>query len=174
MRPKHMAGVLALTMAILTMAPIQASALEATQLALNDQPTRSVSTASAAKPGGEPWYARAWQKIRGVFGGSQVGNWTDKELASSRACGSWGCTCCHSSIMEPRNIDDSFVHPSPPGSTEQVNNLYWHSAKAIAQMNANERDTIRRKIRSAIANGDTMGARTWIDASVGRARSSSK
>ena len=171
MRSKHIAAALALTTAILAMAPIQASAREAMQLALNDQPTRS---ASAAKPGSEPWYARAWQKIRGVFGGSQVGNWTDKELVSSRACGSWGCTCCHSSIMEPRNIDDSFVHPSPPGSTEQVNSLYWHSAKAIAQMNAYERDAIRRKIRSAIANGDTKGARSWIDASLGKAPSGAK
>jgi hypothetical protein len=164
MRSKNIAGVLALMMAVLMTAPVEVWARDAAQLAVSEQARQPAATAQS---GSEPWYARAWQKIRSAFGGSRSVSWTDKALAGNGVCGARGCTCCHSSIMEPR-VDDAFVHPGPPGSGEQVNSLYWRSAKAIAQMNATERDAIRKKIRSAISNGDTTAARALIDASLGK------
>jgi hypothetical protein len=167
MRSKQIAGVLGVVTVILMMLPVQVSAVDVAPLALNDQTKGSVPT---AKEDEGSWYMRAWQKVRESFGGSKSGKatWVDKDLSGGGTCGSRGCACCHSPIMVPGNIDRTYVHPNTSGSKEDINALYLRSAKAISQMNATERDAFRRKIRRAIADGDTSSARAFIDASVAK------
>jgi hypothetical protein len=164
MRPKQMTAVLIVVLTVLTTASVPVSAA-------GPAPSAQASTAAPASDGA--WYERAWRRLLAAFGVSESGgaNWTDPELSAGGACGSRGCTCCHSPIMVPHNVGKSYVHPSPPGSTEDVNGLYLRSARAIGQMNPRERDELRKKIRRALSDSDSVTARALIDASVSKPRS---
>jgi hypothetical protein len=173
MRSKQVAAVLGLTLAVLTTTPARVEAQGMAQLAMNGQASASTTTTQQAAA---PWYERAWRWVRAAFGESKSAKatWTGGGFAEGSGCGSLGCNCCHSSIMVPRNVDRSFVHPSPSGSTEDVDSLYLRSAKAISRMEARKRDQVRRGIRLAISDGDSSRARRLIDASVANPPEGSK
>ena len=164
MRPKKMTAILIVVLTVLTTASAQVSAA-------GPAPGAQASATAPASDGA--WYERAWRRILAAFGVSESGpaNWTDPQLSAGGACGSRGCTCCHSPIMVPHNVDKSFVHPGPPGSTEDVNGLYLRSARAIGQMDPRERDRLRKQIRRALSDSDSATARALIDASVSKAPS---
>lgn len=172
MRSKRIAGVLAVIVVVLITAPGHAGAADMAPLALNDRTGASAPTAAEKTS----WYERAWRRVREAFGvpGGTRASWMDSDLNGSGPCAPRGCSCCHSPIMVPRNVDGSFVHPSPPGSTENIDGLYLRSAKAISQMNAREREQVRRKLRSAISDEDASRARALIDATVAKAPASAK
>lgn len=165
MRSRHVAVVLGFILAVSTTTPVRVVASDMGPLAMNGQAGDSTPTMRQAT---SSWYERAWQWVRGAVGGSESAKatWIDGGFAEGSGCGSSGCACCHSPIMVPGRIDRSFVHPSPPGTTEDVDGLYLRSAKAISRMEARKRDQVRRGIRRALSDSDTAGARRLIDASV--------
>ena len=168
MRTRKVAGVLGVVIALVIAAPGDVRAADRAPVALND---RTGASGSAAAETPDPWYASVWQKIRRAFGASDSSsaNWVDADAGWGKSCGSRSCACCHSSTMGPQMSSKSFVHPAAVGSTEDVNGMYFRSARAIAQMNPGERDAVRKAIRRAIADGDAARARELIDASVAKA-----
>lgn len=167
MRSKALAGILGFVMALSAAAPFPASASERAPLAQAGLAAGSPPT--AAQPAGT-WFERAWRQVLDAFGfsASGAGAWTDKDIDGAATCGSRGCACCHSSLMVPRNVGRDFVHPGPARPGEDINSLYLRAAKTIAKMEPQERDAVRKQIRSAIANSDEAAALRLIEAVVAK------
>lgn len=125
---------------------------------------------AASAPGSGSWFERSWQRVLQALGLGAGGKarWTAAELSAPGGCGSYGCACCHSSIMEVGRIDDAYVHPGQDGSGQGVDELYLRAAKAITKMNPIEREQLRRRIRNAIGNRDTAGADKLIEGAAAR------